>query len=107
MPRAERGIGAFATAVEGHWNSRMTGSVGSGAARRGTSARLSEDFAIALLPRGQLPDRTAFGGFGGVLPGVLLVPEMAVDDTALEQNLVRRHVEQAALVHHDDLVAID
>src|SRR5271155_5047248 len=29
MPRAERGTGAFTIAVDGHWNSSMTGSVGS------------------------------------------------------------------------------
>jgi hypothetical protein len=29
MPRAERGTGALMIAVEGHWNSRMAGSVGS------------------------------------------------------------------------------
>ncbi|MEI9424997.1 hypothetical protein O7A70_27930 [Mesorhizobium sp. Cs1299R1N1] len=28
-PRADRGIGALATAVDGHWNSRMAGVVGS------------------------------------------------------------------------------
>ena len=37
MPRAERGTGALTTAVDGHWNSRMAGNVGSsgsGAVRR-------------------------------------------------------------------------
>jgi hypothetical protein len=29
MPRALRGTGALATAVDGHWNSSMTGVVGS------------------------------------------------------------------------------
>ena len=29
MPRAERGIGALTIAVDGHWNSRMAGNVGS------------------------------------------------------------------------------
>jgi hypothetical protein len=29
MPRAERGTGALMIAVDGHWNSRMAGSVGS------------------------------------------------------------------------------
>ena len=29
MPRAERGIGALAIAVDGDWNSRIAGSVGS------------------------------------------------------------------------------
>ena len=36
MPRAERGIGALTIAVDGHWNSRMAGSVGS--VRGGPSA---------------------------------------------------------------------
>ena len=34
MPRADRGIGAFAIAVDGHWNSRMAGKVGSAASPR-------------------------------------------------------------------------
>ena len=41
MCRAERGIGAFAIAVEGHWNSRTAGkvgSLGSGLRHGGTSA---------------------------------------------------------------------
>ena len=29
MPRAERGIGALTIAVDGHWNSRIAGNVGS------------------------------------------------------------------------------
>src|SRR5712691_5223366 len=40
MPRAERGIGALAMAVDGHWNSRMAGKVGSASAdRRRTTVR--------------------------------------------------------------------
>ena len=29
VPRAERGIGALTIAVDGHWNSRIAGKVGS------------------------------------------------------------------------------
>jgi hypothetical protein len=41
MARAERGIGALAIAVDGHWNSNMAGKVGSAVSERrrvGTSA---------------------------------------------------------------------
>src|SRR6476659_10903145 len=43
MPRAERGIGALTIAVDGHWNSRIAGRVGSfGSARRRSTVKLFE-----------------------------------------------------------------
>jgi hypothetical protein len=46
MPRAERGMGALAIAVDGHWNSRITGNVGSSARRRPAVSAFDEDLII-------------------------------------------------------------
>jgi hypothetical protein len=43
VPRAERGIGALTIAVDGHWNSRIAGNVGSASPRRRTVNALEED----------------------------------------------------------------
>ena len=43
VPRAERGIGALTIAVDGHWNSRIAGNVGSAPPRRRTTSALDED----------------------------------------------------------------
>ena len=43
VPRAERGIGALTIAVDGHWNSRIAGNVGSVGPRRLTTSALDED----------------------------------------------------------------
>ena len=48
MPRAERGIGALATAVDGHWNSSIAGVVGSVASDRRKRAAVVA--VVAMLP---------------------------------------------------------
>jgi len=47
VPRAERGIGALMIAVDGHWNSRIAGSVGAAAPRRLTTNALEEDLLMS------------------------------------------------------------
>ena len=49
VPRAERGIGALTIAVDGHWNSRMAGNVGSAPPRRPTTNAFDEDLLIVKL----------------------------------------------------------
>jgi hypothetical protein len=47
VPRAERGIGALMIAVDGHWNSRIAGSVGSAPPRCRTATALDEDLLMS------------------------------------------------------------
>ena len=49
MPRAERGIGALTIAVDGHWNSRMAGSVGSFLATDAESGTRLLDAALLIF----------------------------------------------------------
>src|ERR1700732_3685094 len=46
VPRAERGIGALTIAVDGHWNSRIAGNVGSAPPRCRTASALDEDLVM-------------------------------------------------------------
>jgi hypothetical protein len=51
MPRADFGTGALTIAVDGHWNSRMAGKVGSfGSARRLTIAKAFDAVLLMTLP---------------------------------------------------------
>src|SRR5205823_5810493 len=62
VPRAERGIGALTIAVDGHWNSRIAGKVGSAPPRRLTTSALDED----LLMTKDLPRRHGDHGEGSI-----------------------------------------
>ena len=146
MPRAERGTGALTIAVDGHWNSRMAGNVGSsGADRRFVNdsafdrsfahglvnltraggdattrcprsracASLCENrrapIALMLLWRlttGNQPwSDNCMTGTLALEMAVLLRPELAIERAALEQDAVRRDVDDFALLHDQDLVA--
>ena len=94
MPRADRGTGAEVIAVDGIWNSRMTGSVG--------SLRSSTTVLIAL------DEGRGVGGMAGTLSvemAVLLRPELAIDSAAFEQDAVRRDIDHLSLVQNQGLVA--
>jgi hypothetical protein len=136
MPRAERGIGALTIAVDGHWNSRMAGSVGSFGSDRGrTNASMFDAALVMAWPSAPMSgeclcasfaalellsssfeclfaldqswsDGRRTGAVGGKM-AVLLGPELAIDQAAVEQHLVRRNVDQIALLDHQDLVALD
>src|SRR5579862_3695871 len=50
-PRAERGTGALTIAVDGHWNSRIAGNVGSsGPDRRLTNASVLDEILFIIRP---------------------------------------------------------
>src|SRR5690348_18470014 len=60
MPRAERGTGALAIAVEGHWNSRIAGKVGSlGSPRRRTNDSAIDVARLTARPAGRVEAITA------------------------------------------------
>jgi len=94
MPRADRGTGAAVIVVEGIWNSRMTGSVG--------SLRSSTTVLIALDEgRGE----RGMAWTLAVEVAVLLCPELAIDGAALEQDAVWGDVHHLALLQNQNLVA--
>ena len=102
-PRAERGTGALTIAVDGHWNSRIAGNVGSsGSGRRLTNAMCSSTQACSSfdhlagrrMPSSWRNDR--LDGDRVFEMAVLLRPELAVDRAALEQHAVRGDVDDAA-----------
>jgi len=81
MWRAERGTGAVVIVVDGIWNSRMTGNVG--------SFRSSTTVLIALdKDRGERGMALTLT----VEMAVLLGPELAIHSAALEQDAVRRDI---------------
>ena len=95
MPRAERGTCAEVIAVDGIWNSRMIGSVG--------SLRSSTTVLIAL------DEGRGVGGMAGTLSvkmAVLLRPELAIDSAAFEQDAMRRDIDHLSLVQNQGLVAL-
>src|SRR6202030_1680526 len=108
VPRAERGIGALMIAVDGHWNSRIAGKVGSVAPRRRTTSALDEDLLMsysAFLIAADEARRDGAARAAAIHVAVLLRPQLAVEVAALQQDLVRRDVDQLALLQNEDLVA--
>src|SRR5271170_7586795 len=94
MPRAERGISAVVIAMDGDWNSRMAGSVGS-----------PRSSAIVLIALDEGRSESCMAWTLAVEMAVLLRPELAVDGAAFKQDAVRRDVHHLALFKHEDLVA--
>src|SRR5262249_30148726 len=93
MPRAERGTGVVVITVDGIWNSRMTGRVG--------SCRSSATTAVLIA----LDEGRGERGMTRTLAvevAVLLRPELAIDGAAFEQDAVRCDVHHLALLQHQD-----
>ena len=93
---AARGIGVLVIAVDGDWNSRITGNVGS---PRSATAVLSAWDA----GRGE----SCMTGTLIVEMAILLRPKLAIDSATFEQHFVRCNVQEFTLVEHHDQVAID
>src|SRR6185437_6359701 len=89
MPRANAGFGIPVIAVDGDWNSRIAGSVGSSA---------STTAVLIALDEGRSESCMAWTLAFHV--AVLLCPELAIDRATFQQHAMRRDIHQPALLQH-------
>jgi hypothetical protein len=93
MLRAERGTGAARMADDGDWNSRITGS----------DSRSS--LLTGLIALGEGRGNSGMTGTLVIEMAVLLRPELAIDRTALEQDMVRCDVDNRSALKNQCQVA--